>query len=446
MRGSILPAPEGGVDLPRRFAEEMGALIGPNFPSDIGLAVSGGGDSMAMLHLAALWARVMGVKLWVATVDHGLRAESAGEAALVAQACAQMDLPHSTLKWLGWDGTGNLQAAARQARHSLLNQWRGGVAHILFAHTQDDQAETFLMRLARGSGVEGLSGMMASQTIHPPEISVPSLEVENMPPKLPTRHGCWTVLRPLLTTTRAELRHYNRVLHVPFVDDPTNEDTSYDRVKARKLLDHLSDLGLSSETLARTAGRMSRTRVALEARAQSMSDCILSTRYEVQFDRTGFEVLERDTQLRLLARALQSVASNPYRPRENALEALLDRVLSGGDGVLHGGHVLVRRDIIWVIREFNAVKSLVAKTSPSEIWDKRFRCSGQNIGSFEVRAVSEEGLVQIDDLPKEIPRKALRVTPAIFDGATLIGCFRLGYGVRYVEEHRANPPMFGTTS
>ena len=75
MRGSILPAPEGGVDLPRRFAEEMGALIGPNFPSDIGLAVSGGGDSMAMLHLAALWARVMGVKLWVATVDHGLRAE-----------------------------------------------------------------------------------------------------------------------------------------------------------------------------------------------------------------------------------------------------------------------------------------------------------------------------------------------------------------------------------
>ena len=90
MRGSILPAPEGGVDLPRRFAEEMGALIGPNFPSDIGLAVSGGGDSMAMLHLAAFWARVMGVKLWVATVDHGLRAESAGEAALAGAALASV--------------------------------------------------------------------------------------------------------------------------------------------------------------------------------------------------------------------------------------------------------------------------------------------------------------------------------------------------------------------
>ena len=440
-----MPAPEGGVDLPRRFAEEMGALIGPNFPSDIGLAVSGGGDSMAMLYLAAPWARVMGVRLWVATVDHGLRAESTGEAAMVAEACAQLGLPHSTLKWDGWDGTGNLQAAARQARHSLLNQWRGGVGNILFAHTQDDQAETFLMRLARGSGVEGLSGMSASQAVHDPEITVAPLEVENMPPKPSTRYGDWQLLRPLLTTTRAELRHYNRVLHVPFVDDPTNEDTSYDRVKARKMLDHLSDLGLSSETLARTAGRMSRARTALEARAQSVSHCVLNARYEVQFDRAGFEVLERDTQLRLLARALQSVASNPYRPRENALEALLDRVLGGGDGVLHGGHVLVRRNVIWVVREFNAVKSLVAKTGPSAIWDTRFCCTGPKISSFEVRALSEEGLAQINDLPKEIPRNAFKVTPAIFDGTTLIGCFRLGYGVTYTEEHRANPLMFGST-
>ena len=441
-----MPAPEGGVDLPRRFAEEMGALIGPDFPSEIGLAVSGGGDSMAMLHLAAPWSRVMGVQLWVATVDHGLRAESAGEAAMVAEACAEMGLPHSTLKWGGWDGTGNLQAAARQARHSLLNQWRGGVAHILFAHTQDDQAETFLMRLVRGSGVEGLSGMTAAQTIHDPAITVAPLAVENMPPKPSTRHGDWQVLRPLLTTTRAELRHYNRVLHVPFVDDPTNDDTSYDRVKARKLLDQLSDLGLSAETLARTAGRMSRARTALEARARSMSECVLNARYEVQFDRVGFEGLERDTQLRLLARALQSVASNPYRPRENALETLLDRVLSGGDGVLHGGHVLVRRDVIWVVREFNAVKSLVTKTGSTAIWDARFRCTGQKINSFDVRALSEEGLAQIGDLPKEIPRTALKVTPAIFDGSKLIGCFRLGYGVTYVEEHRANPPMFGSTS
>jgi tRNA(Ile)-lysidine synthetase-like protein len=253
--GPSLPAPNvgsgtspntgAGVDLNRRFAEEMGAFLGPDFPSDIGLAVSGGGDSMAMLHLAAPWARVMGIRLWVATIDHGLRAESAAEAALVAQACTDLGLSHSTLKWDGWDGKGNLQASARAARHDLLGRWRGSVQHIAFGHTEDDQAETVLMRLTRGSGVEGLSGMSARQTIS--DTALPNLD-----------SSAWTLLRPLLPTTRAELRHYLRVLHIPYVDDPTNDDLTYDRVKARKALDILAPLGLTAQTLAQTATRMAR--------------------------------------------------------------------------------------------------------------------------------------------------------------------------------------------
>ncbi len=421
----------------------MGALLGPDFPEDIGLAVSGGGDSMAMLHLAANWARVMGIRLWVATVDHGLRPESVSEAKLVATTCAEMQIPHSTLHWQDWDGTGNLQAAAREARRDLLNRWRGGLQHILFAHTQDDQAETLLMRLARGSGVEGLSGMKPRQMIQPATQRVAMPDIPNAPPKPNTRLAVWTLLRPLLTTSRAELRHYLKVLHIPYVEDPTNEDATYDRVKARKALGTLAPLGLTPQSLADTATRMARARDALEARARGAAQqCVRTARYDVQFHRDAFERIERDTQLRLLARALQMVASNPYRPRASALEDLLDRALSGGDGVLHGGHVLVRKATIWVIREYNAIATHQTPAGPGQCWDTRFLCYGPDIRGLTIRALGEEGIAQLPERPDGIPRAALAVTPAVFDGAQLKGCFRTRYGALYVEEHRPNPAMF----
>ncbi len=431
-----------GVDLHQRFAQQMGALLGPDFPRDIGLAVSGGGDSMAMLHLAAPWARFMGVRLWVATVDHGLRPDSAQEAALVAACCADLGLPHCTLTWRGWDGQGNLPAAARAARHDLLDQWRGAIRHILFAHTLDDQAETVLMRLTRGSGVDGLSGMSAAQTLHGTDQPRGPDPSDPAHPPLAGRSTDWIVLRPLLTTTRAELRHFNRVLHIPYVDDPTNDDTSYDRVKARKALAHLADLGLTARTLAETADRMARARTALDARAQDAARCVLADRYDVQFDRSGFEGLERDTQMRLMARALQSVASNPYRPRAAALGALLDRVLGGGDGVLHGGHVLVRRDRIWVIREARALADVVTPLGSAKLWDNRFALSASGPGGVTCRALGEAGLTQLPNRPSDVPRAALLVTPALFQGDRLHACQRVGFGPPYVEDHRPNPSMF----
>lgn len=432
--------PWGGTDLHARFAAQMGALLGPEFPTSLGLAVSGGGDSMAMLHLAAPWARAMGLGLRVATVDHGLRAESAAEAALVARVCAELQVPHSTLLWKGqaghgWDGKGNLSAAARAARHQLLDQWRGSMAHILFAHTRDDQAETVLMRLARGSGVEGLSGMASTQMMSPPP--------------LPGGQGGWMLLRPLLDTTRAELRHFLKVLHIPYVDDPTNDDPKYDRVKARQALQALACLGITVEGVAQTAVRMSRARDALQARATEVAKtCVLQAHYEVQLDRDRFAALERDTQLRLLARGLQTVASNPYRPRSSALEAVLDRALAGGDGVLHGAQVLVRRDRIWLIREAKALQGhdVAVLAGGGGLWDRRFACSGSVITGSCVRALGEAGLAQLPQTFREaiqsIPRAALIVTPAIFDDETLIACARLTFGPPYSEIHVPNPQMF----
>ena len=148
----------------QRFADSMGALLRPDFPEEIALAVSGGGDSMAMLYLAHNWTRIYGLRLSVVTVNHGLRPEAAEEAAMVAAECAALGWPHATLRW-NWDGRGNVQDAARNARLDLIDGWRGTIRFVLMAHTLDDLAETFFMRLARGSGVEGLSAMSARREV-----------------------------------------------------------------------------------------------------------------------------------------------------------------------------------------------------------------------------------------------------------------------------------------
>ena len=325
--------------LPQRFSDAMGALLGPDFPAELGVAVSGGGDSMAMLHLAAGWARVYGVAMRVVTIDHGLRPESAAEADLVATEAWGLGLPHTVLNWQPDEITGNLQDAARRARHRLIGDWRGNTAHVLMAHTQDDQAETFLMRLARGSGVDGLAAMAGLVRINGPQMA-----------------DGWAVVRPLLSVTRAELRHYAAVLHIPFVNDPSNVNPRFDRVRMRALLPALAGVGLTAERLTSTAQAQRRASIALAARASDVALRLTRTvGGGVVFDRDAFARIEAETQLRLLAAALQWVSSAIYRPRLASLEGALDRLLSGGAATLHGAVMQPRGADLWIFREFAAV-------------------------------------------------------------------------------------------
>src|SRR5690606_38404014 len=156
----------------------------PSAPERIGVAVSGGSDSMAALHLLTAF----GLKVEAATVDHGLRPEAATEAETVARACAALSVPHETLRWTdGPAATGNLMEQARLARYRLLAGWalRRGLTQVAIAHTADDQAETFLMRLAREAGLDGLAGMRSTW------------EQDGV-----------TFIRPLLVIGRADLRGY----------------------------------------------------------------------------------------------------------------------------------------------------------------------------------------------------------------------------------------------
>lgn len=404
-------APDIQDSLEARFAASMGALLGPDFPPHLALAVSGGGDSMAMLALAHGWARVMGIGLHVVTIDHGLRAASAAEAAMVAAECAALGHPHATLRW-HWDGTGNLQDAARSARLRLIEEWRGDIDHVLFAHTLDDQAETLLMRLVRGSGVEGLSSM------------TPLRRAQGM--------GFWQV-RPLLDIARADLRHYARTLRLPFVDDPSNDDPRFDRVRARRALAALADLGLTAQGLAESAKRMDRAREALALRATAVARTLVlqddPVTGQLVFDRDRLAAVERDTQLRCLAAALQWVGGAPYRPRASALDGLLDRILGGAGGTLIGTQVAVGPASLRLFREHAAVRDHVTPTGPDARWDGRWRLHGPAVAGLAIRALGPSGWAQLPEKPDNAPPfEAALGLPAVFDGDTLIACAPLGFG------------------
>ncbi len=223
-----------------RFAASLNALLPPALAGTarLGLAVSGGGDSMAMLVLAG--AAFPG-RVEAATVDHGLRPESAGEAVMVGRACAALGVPHETLKVAVADG--NLQDAARTARYAALSRWAEGrgLSALLTAHHADDQAETLLARLNRASGVAGLAGVRSLGR-------VPG--------------GRLPLLRPLLDWRRAELAGVAAATGIVPIDDPSNRDARFDRARIRAGLGGAEWIDVAA--LARSAVHLADADAALD--------------------------------------------------------------------------------------------------------------------------------------------------------------------------------------
>jgi tRNA(Ile)-lysidine synthase len=222
----------------RLFADWKGA------PAII-LAVSGGPDSIALMWLAARWRRalVRGPRLIAVTVDHGLRAEAAAEARDVKRLARTLDLPHRSVRWTGAKPKSGVPAAARAARYRLLAKAARdhGATHILTAHTRDDQAETLLMRLLRGSGIAGLAAM------------APVTEREGL-----------LLARPFLNVSKSRLVATLRKAKVAFADDPTNRDVNFTRPRIRAVMPVLAAEGGDARNLARLASRLARANAAIE--------------------------------------------------------------------------------------------------------------------------------------------------------------------------------------
>jgi tRNA(Ile)-lysidine synthase len=226
---------------------DFAALMAPFAPFEprplLAVAVSGGGDSMALALLADAWARARGGAVTALTVDHGLRPEAAAEAAQVAAWCAARGIAHVILTHTGPVPRSGVQAAARAARYRLLEAWCRAhrVLHLLLAHQRDDQAETVAIREAAGSGLDGLAGMAAI-----------------------SERDAVRLLRPLLEVPRARLRDVLIGRDQEWIEDPSNRNPAFTRVRVRGDLGRAAP-GSSAAHLAATAARLGRARAAREA-------------------------------------------------------------------------------------------------------------------------------------------------------------------------------------
>src|SRR6516164_6167998 len=276
------------------------------------LAVSGGPDSMALMWLVARWRRGLssGPRLVAVTVDHGLRPEAAREARDVKRLAKALDLPHRTVRWTGDKPRTGVPAAARAARYRLLAEAARtcGATHIFTAHTRDDQAETLLMRLLRGSGIAGLSAMARESE----------------------RDGV-LLARPLLDIPKSRLTATLKRAGIDFVDDPTNRDTSFMRPRLRTLLPALATEGGDARALARLAARLARANAAVEVLADgaerflALNNRALAAPNAREFDAAAFAAIPEEIRLRLLMRAINAFAHEG--PAElGKVEALLAQV------------------------------------------------------------------------------------------------------------------------
>jgi len=372
-------------------------------PAALGIAVSGGSDSLSLLFLINSWSNKKNLKIIILTVDHNLRNGSADEALYVGELCNKLGLQHKTLLWGHEDIKGNLSANAREARYRLMQNSIPSGAILITGHTLDDQAETFLMRLRRGSGVDGLASMA--------EQSYLSFGNDEM-----------IIFRPLLDFERQTLRSVLKFYEVDWIEDPTNNDPSFERVRVRDLLARFVEIGIDKNTISRTAFLMQSAKTALNQYALDCYEKFGSCdNGDIIFDFDEFSKQPLDIKRRLMSASQKWISNQKYRPRLSQVDALInsidEKITFSGSGTI----CYVHNNSIKITREVNACVNEV-DASNGVIFDRRWKLvTSENCKDLTIKCLGEDGYKLLEpDLRKKIPYKTIIALPALFKDNNLI--------------------------
>jgi tRNA(Ile)-lysidine synthase len=411
--------------------DEVPALFGRWLPTPLpacALAVSGGSDSIALMALFADWLRAAGgdpACHAVLTVDHGLRPEAAGEAEQVAIQAAALGFRHRTLHWEGHKPATGIQAAARATRYRLIHAQMvaDGDSVLLTGHTRDDQAETLLMRLGRGSGLDGLAGMA-------PRLSFGELGLA----PAGSVGAELEIVRPLLGMPRSRLRATLQARGMPWIDDPSNSSMNFERPRLRALRTEREALGLTDPMLALSAMRLLRARRAIEGtvdefcRAEKGAVSVHPTGY-IRFDRGRLSTVEEEIALRALGRAIAACGGGDEPSSLAKLESLTTAVRGrpvDATWTLARALITGRANTVTVEREPGREPLPALQLAPGThaIWDGRFRVSADAAeGGITVRALGETAARQLrrQDFPSaEVPARVASFVPAFWCGDRLL--------------------------
>ncbi len=390
------PAADASLDPERLFGRLAGAR-------GLVIAVSGGPDSTALMLLVAGWPDRP--PALVVTCDHGIRPEAADEARLVAENAERLGLPWRIMR-TPERASGNLQDWARRVRYGCLAAAAetAGFDTIVTAHHQDDQAETFLLRLARGSGAYGL-GAMAE------EGSLDGLRL----------------VRPLLGVPRRKLAELADASGLAIAVDPSNSDPRFDRVRMRGLMPALAEHGITAKRLAGTAGRLRRAAAALDHYAEAL----LNEHFHadvfgvVAGPAAALAAVPEEIGLRALALILRAAGGAEYTPPLERIEALREAILAANEGgavkrTLHGVVVTAGNGRLAARREWGrrGPAAIAAPAGSTLLWDRRF--SVRVPASMSGLSVGPLGRAERRLRSACADRGGIRVLPGLFAGDELV--------------------------
>ena len=386
--------------------------------SRLAIAVSGGPDSTALFLLLHEWAQARNISVTVLTVDHGLRPGSAEEASQVANFCSRFGVDHRILPWVGPKPDTRVQASARDVRYGLMERWcsDNDVTELYLGHTLDDQAETFLLRMAQGSGVDGLAAM-----------------------PLVRLHGEVRIIRPLLRISRKLILATLKEKNISFTCDPSNHDRRYARVVMRNYIEQLNEHGITTAAIAGVTRMFGRIREQKEIMIAELFRQMVSLYPEgyAELDIVGWRQADPMVGSQLIAELLRIIGGGDYLPRRERLNRLVEvlRTQNKGTRTLSGCVISIRGLTVRFWREFQRINEVIPIVpGTSVLWDGRFELhfnlQRPPIGSnMYVRPLGKHGwgrLLESIDSPekigrlKKIPGPVRYTLPAVWRGKDFI--------------------------